>query len=316
MSIARMSPLLLFLCACREPVVDEHQLGGSWATHYCGQLSTCHCPWEGYASREQCEVDVAEFFEEARRTANVAGLTYDGECAAQRLAEVTALGCEPATEPPGEDPSCVRECATYHGDADIGERCEEFAVTGGQLSSCRSGLRCKYDGEDDAGAPIRVCEDPCADDDALTVGMPCVVEDGEDLDCADGLECFRDSGVCEPPRGVSRPCGTDAQCEGELWCPDQDSGFTGGDEPEGPFEYRGVCSRPKDLDESCDDDGECTSGFCDDDRCARAAELGEPCDERCVPGANCTADDRPEAAPDARICKPDEAIVCRVSPNI
>ncbi len=264
-------------------LVDDH----------CGSVAACACA--GELVEEGCADDLDARWEERRVMAQNSGLTYDAECFAALTTQIQDYDCY---WPGGTSPLCESFCAVFHGDKAVGESCGAYD---NQASDCAQGLVCSE------GA----CAEPCA----VLVGRGhnerCAQPEFGQVfdDCAEGLFCSWDTGICLTLAQQGESCRTKA-CAPGLDCSWQTDtceiaateGESCNNRPcaqghycewveDGGIEGQQVCRAYAQSGESCqgrpcDDELWCGDG----DRCIAAPGEGQPClfSSICEEGLVCT----------------------------
>ncbi len=246
------------------PVAKE-EAGEVTAARVCDAYEACRCGELAGVSLAGCETGLGFSWAGLTDEAESRGLTYDGECVADRINAIAARGCALPDE--RALPFCSGEtCQVYHGTKADGEECESV---GRFASDCAQGLVC-----------LGVCSEPCAN---FGVDIP---EGGvcNDPDsgfaglCAEGLLCEPQSGMCVRVPTDGEECLQNFVCAEGHWCSME------GETP--------TCRPTKATGDPCNSFQECETLNCVDGACAAAPGEGDSCTlGRCAEGLVCDASD-------------------------
>lgn len=246
-----LSLVLTVGCIDHDERPDPAELRGLIETH-CERAEACSCDAGNVAAT--CSDDLTDRWNTRVREGEERGLTFDSECFATLSADVENTACEWINN---SEQLCTRYCAVYYGVLQAGDACSSFDSL---VSNCAQGLTCS-DG---------VCAEPCAALSGRTEGEPCATQDvGRYDDCAIGLSCDNQTGVCTALSVEGDLCSGGNDCGLDLVC-DQDSQRCVAAPGEGERCDFGVCADGLDCAWQSDDQRYCQ---------ARALE-GEPCTER------------------------------------
>jgi hypothetical protein len=192
--------------------IAEEDMALAIATAYCEQVHSCDCGEYEHASVETCIEARTLAYEQATATAVAAGLSYDGECAAQQVASVEAQGCLQRPLSLDAD-SCQDVCLIYYGDAPQDEQCIPEPTTKlVQGANCAQSMYCH---EVSGGVSYSFCDDPCTGKNEVGPGDACGAEVGL---CPDEHWCSN-AGTCVPLAGPNEACDDDPYaCQGGLVC--------------------------------------------------------------------------------------------------
>jgi len=242
--------------------VSEGDAAETSAEAICNAYRACDCGDIVGVSLVGCETGL-EFSWQAREDrARELGLTYDGDCLAKRINAMADRGC--ALPDTNAIPFCSGEtCLIWHGTRAEGEECEG----GGSLSDCQQGLVC-----------LGTCQKPCANTGFdIAEGEVCRDVEAEFFgNCADGLVCDADDGICKALPTVGEPCPLNVRCAEGLVC-DTSSGSP-------------ICAEPLAVGESCILPLQCESRTCTEGSCAPPPGDGETCIQTCAEGFVCGFD--------------------------
>lgn len=227
--MALLSPIGCSSDDASAPFVAEADYAAEVTKVFCEAGRSCSC--EGVAAT--CEEDLKPRYAPPSALAKTAGLSWDGECAGEVLAQAR-----------GAFGSCSQNvdglrgcCKVYVGSVAKGEPCAIQEQNGDRVDNCAQGLRCSSMGDSD------VCQELC----------PALAGEGdscEDMDCAKGLSCSYSAGqfTCQKAAALGESCEERGCAEG-LYC----SG-----------DY--TCSKPKPVGSTCSDydecEYECDQGVC------------------------------------------------------
>ncbi|MBK6919878.1 MAG: hypothetical protein IPH07_20950 [Deltaproteobacteria bacterium] len=244
---------------------------------FCERHLRCECEdYRVYESTMECVGDLEEGLAELDAQLQVVGVVYDADCVGAYVRALDERGCG-GWEAPSE--TCERPCKFAHGQARIGETCE-------QDFHCAQGLVCAYD---DTYADYRtICIDPCV----ATSGPSCV-----NAPCAVGQVCDWDNARCVAPPGAGETC-VAGECAQGLFCRFD------------PMAQTAICFAPAPIGEACMGHGECDSGYCPAGFCATRPGRGETCEAGvCTDELWCNPENtRCETAPPPRPAICDEAV--------
>lgn len=211
--------------------IPEADFAERFATEICAQKSACGC-----AVDFSCPIDLLPGFASIRDDGANIGLTYDGACAARKLAGLLqARGCAMASAI-DLSPPCTIDCLVYRGAVPLEGACSLppklltafFADTCAAPNSC-DGSACK--------APPGVVAD----------GQPCVVPLAR---CQAGSACdYLGSHTCETQVGADASCLDANVCSPQFHCAD------------------GLCAPRKPADQPCAADDECAARRCTAGKC-------------------------------------------------
>lgn len=269
-------------CPAPDPTlapVPEGQAASTQAAYACMAAVACLCDVRSHDTVPSCRHGLNMSFERIQADAQAMGLSYDGACLAQHVADLAAIGCavDPATSPSGAPWSVIGpgRCGVYHGTGSVGDACT--AIAGG-LSDCAQGLAC-WSGR---------CTDPCP---TSTPGERCQGVFG--FACPPGTVCESDDCVApQPPAQIGEDCDGIGCIEG-AWC----SELCGFEVCESTCVAQTIDGAP------CEQDRQCTSGFCGGGACTTGPVTGEACvADRCFAGRECV--DGICGEPEAAICPP------------
>jgi hypothetical protein len=238
-----------------ESGMSEEAYHEEAANDVCEYIFTCDCDITTTGTLQDCQQEVADLLQGAQVPAIEGGLTWDGVCADELIAELNARACGSEAYSCGDD-SCEAPCNLYYGPMGKGGTC-----TGGSFgSNCKQGLTCVND----------VCADPCEVAPRPMIGETCwagLCEEGawcnwgtngvnpmcqalpmlgqdcsEVGQCADNCTMYCDGDVCKSFAGAGSDC-TETACEGNTWC------------------NAGTCEHLPGRGADCADAGGCSDGF-------------------------------------------------------
>lgn len=206
-------------CVVSMPL-DESAFPDEIAAVVCALRKNCGCE---DADNPQCGQDFATYFTDLRAYATSKGLEYDADCAARRVQEYLAAGCNAGGINTRE--ACA-PCYVYSGEALPAEACETVdpLFDFGIVSTCASDDTECYLGKCvPPGAPegewcwgTKGCAAGLACDAQGTIcasakeGEPCLGVGPSDKPCADGLWC--DSTVCRARKSLGATCQIGEEC--------------------------------------------------------------------------------------------------------
>jgi len=219
-------------CDPALPPIPEAEFAERFAETICEQKLACGCNLN-----VTCALDFFDGFALIRDDGQTLGLTYDGACAARKLAGlVQARGCADASAI-DVSPSCTLDCLVYRGAVAPAGACTSSSVLLTTLfaDKCAAPNNCSAD----------VCSPPLP---TVAEGQPCVTPLAN---CKANAACdFAGSKLCEPLRGVGEACLDNGVCRQDLYC--------GGD---------GKCIARAAADAPCTDNKECASRRCTANKC-------------------------------------------------
>lgn len=219
-------------CDPALPPIPEAEFAERFAETICEQKLACGCNLN-----VTCSLDFFDGFALIRDDGQNLGLTYDGACAARKLAGlVQSRGCTHASEI-DVSPSCTLDCLVYRGAVAPAGACTSSSVLLTTLfaDKCAAPDNCSAD----------VCSPPLP---TVAEGQPCVTPLAN---CKANAACdFAGSKLCEPLRGVGEACLDNGVCRQDLYC--------GGD---------GKCIARAAADAPCTDNKECASRRCTNSKC-------------------------------------------------
>lgn len=257
-SVFLLAAALAPLPACKtEEAVKTHP---ELFSEMCAQLFSCGCREFPYADVAQCEQVHAVDYAGIEAAAQAAGLTVDVECMIARLpvSEYQCMTASQVFDDEGAPQETCSYCSIAYGVGEAGQPCVQY----GSFDDCKSGLACR------AGR----CVNPCL---PLAEGEDCW---SEDVNCAPGLHCDIDVGICVRLPVEGQPC--ELECAQGLYC-DQESS---------------MCVKPPGAGEPCPD-FECATGLActfseaaGENVCSQPPGLGEPCDTVCMDPLFCAFD--------------------------
>ena len=309
--LARMSTVSLLCltfagCGAEDEGISESEYISRSVENICSLIFTCSCEnLDPEYTKAQCVETRTQLREVAATVADIDGLSFDGECAEEEVAEILTQACEPNEIVQGADPVCERPCKLYYGPMKAGESCE-FGTSG--RDNCKQGSSC-VDG---------LCEDPCDELAPANLGELCYA-----LPCIEGAWCDVSTPyapVCVPRPGFEQPCAdtnpdvdvTNYICADGLYC----------DEVTDPMNP--TCLAFPNVGEECPA-GDCVEGaYCDftltPELCVDIPGIGESCTFVCEPGSFC--DDVCPAGADCdndpslleSICVENGAAICATAP--
>ena len=213
--------------------IPEADFAERFAAEICAQKSACGCD-----VAFSCPFVLLVDFDVVRQSGANLGLTYDGACAARKLAGLLqARGCAMASAI-DLSPPCTIDCLVYRGATPLGGACTlpPKLLTAFLADTCAAPNRC--DGST-CKAPSPVVAD----------GQPCVTPLAR---CQAGSACdYLGSRVCETQVGAGASCLGASVCSPQLYCAD------------------GLCDARKSADQPCAAADECearrcTAGKCED----------------------------------------------------
>ncbi len=214
------------------PPIPEAEFAERYAATICQQKSDCGCEVDF-----NCALEFVDGFELIRKDGANLSLTYDGACAARKLAGlVQSRGCLDASAI-DLAPSCSLNCLVYRGDVLDGGACTSPPVLLTSLfaDKCADPDHCAQD----------VCTPPLK---MVADGQPCL---SPLANCGASSACdYAGSKLCEPLRGAGESCTGNGVCRGELYC--------AGD---------GTCTARGAAGAACADDEQCASRRCSDSQC-------------------------------------------------
>ncbi len=218
-------------CDPQLPPIPEGEFAERFATAICEQKSACGCTVDF-----NCPIDLLPEFASIRDDGTNLGLTYDGACAARKLAGLLqSRGCDMASAI-DVTPACTLDCLVYRGDVPPASACTLppklltafFADTCAAPGSC-SGTTCE--------PPLPTVAD----------GQPCVTPLAR---CEAGSACdYADSKTCEPQVGLGAACIGASVCSPQFYCAD------------------GLCSERQPAGSACTADDPCGARRCTDNMC-------------------------------------------------
>lgn len=193
-------PVLADPCDPELPTIPEADWPDVYANTICQQKIDCDCTFPG-----SCALDFFDGFDQIRKDGQNLGLTYDGACAARKLAGlVQARGCKQASAI-DTNPSCTLDCLVYRGAVADGAACDvsPLALTTLFADKCAAPDTCSAD----------VCSAPLA---TVDVGQPCVSPVAR---CKANAGCdVLGSKTCEPVVGEGKDCSGNGVCRPDLFC--------------------------------------------------------------------------------------------------
>lgn len=206
-------------CVVSTPV-DELQFPEQVAAAVCSLRSQCGCD---DADSPQCGQEFLTYFTDLQSYATSNGLKYDANCAARRIQEYLAAGCN-ASDVNNHD--ACSSCYVYSGAVQPGEICATVdpLFDFGILSTCASAETECYIGkcvppgasEGEWCWGTKGCSSGLACSAQGTVcvsakeGEPCLGAGPSDMPCADGLWC--DSTVCRARKSTGSDCQKGEEC--------------------------------------------------------------------------------------------------------
>lgn len=180
--------------------IPESEFAERFATAICEQKSACGC-----AVDFSCALDFIGGFQRIHSDGQNLGLTYDGDCAARKLAGlVQARNCDMASEIDLNLP-CSLNCLVYRGSTVVGQACTSppALLTALFADLCASPGNCS----------ANTCKPPLS---IAADGQPCFDPLAR---CKQGSTCdFKDSKLCEPLVGEGKPCTGNGVCNPDLYC--------------------------------------------------------------------------------------------------
>jgi len=219
-------------CDPALPPLPEAEWAERFATAICEQKSACGCEVDF-----SCALDYVAGFASIREDGANIGLTYDGACAARKLAGlVQARGCDMASAIE-LSPACALDCLVYRGPVPIAGACElpPQLLTAFFADTCAAPGACSG----------TTCEPPLA---TVADGQPCVTPLAR---CEPGSACdYADSRTCEAQVGAGQSCVGASVCGPRFHC------------------AAGTCVDRLAGGEPCDLPGQCASLRCNDGTCA------------------------------------------------
>ena len=218
-------------CDPQLPPVPEAEFAERFAAAICEQKGACGCDVDF-----SCALDFVAGFASIRQDGANIGLTYDGACAARKLAGlVQARGCAMASAIE-LSPACTLDCLVYRGPVPIAGACElpPKLLTAFFADTCAAPGTC-------SGS---ACEPPLS---TVADGQPCVTPLAR---CEPGSACdYADSKTCEQQVGVGQSCVGASVCGPRFHC------------------AGGTCVDRKPGGEPCTTTGECASRRCTAGKC-------------------------------------------------
>jgi hypothetical protein len=242
------------IIACKTEGSSVGESADKLAKEVCDAIVECDCQYPNGSLYEHCLAEIAVSFDSAAQINLVEGLSFDGACADEAVAEIRERACGVTIVDP--EAKCEAPCKLWYGPMGKGGTCSD--VNGSD--NCKQGLVCGDEG---------VCVDPCAEPSLPAIGEPCAPF----LGCVEGAFCDTDTGltpVCQALPLAGQPCTSqDELCAEGLVC-DTTS------DPENE-----VCATLPVQGEECLD-FQCARGlYCDDGAtpptCATMPTLGQPC---------------------------------------
>ena len=211
--------------------LPEDEFAERFATAICEQKAACGCEVDF-----SCALDYVAGFASIREDGANIGLTYDGACAARKLAGlVQARGCVMASAI-DLTPACTLDCLIYRGTVPVASACElpPQLLTAFLADTCAAPGSCSG----------TACEPPLP---TVADGQPCVTPLAR---CEPGSACdYADSKTCEPQVGAGESCVGASVCGPRFFCAD------------------GTCLERKPGDEPCDTPEQCASRSCTNKLC-------------------------------------------------
>lgn len=180
----------------RLPAAIPNDAAARYAAAICAAEQQCGC--QLYASRHDCELDIAAAFEQA----TAAAASFDEACFESILVNPDLQGC---VDTDGAELGCV----AIVGSASAGEPCDRdprlyFAMSGG---TCGAGMICDLATsrctQDPPGWPDKQPGDPCVKHHLASCGL--------DLYC-------ETNGTCQPRTLEGDPCDEPHECEVGAYC--------------------------------------------------------------------------------------------------
>ncbi len=219
-------------CDPNLPPVPEDEFADRFAATICEQKAACGCDVDF-----GCALDFVDGFERIHTDGQKLGLTYDGDCAARKLAGlVQSRGCDLASAIDLSIP-CSLNCLVYRGPRVVGEACTSppALLTALFADLCASPASCN----------AMMCQPPLA---IAADGQPCFEPLAR---CKPGSACdFKGSKVCEPQVGVGQACTGNGVCSPDSYCAE-----------DGKCAARGLADAP------CTTNDQCATLRCTDAKC-------------------------------------------------
>lgn len=249
--VALLALSVVGLFACKSETSVEAYIDQA-AQDICEAVIACNCEYPNGALYEHCLGQLTVDYNAASQLNLVDGLSFDGKCADEGLAQIKDLGCGVFVGDP--DAKCEQPCKIWYGPVSKGGTC----TTVNGFDNCKQGLTCSGEG---------VCKNPCAEPDVPGIGEVC----GSLLGCVEGAYCDLEAGlnpICQALPTVGLPCTTpEGLCAEGLYCDAAD--------PAKP-----VCTPLPALNEECT--FQCAANlYCDTTQspsiCAPVPTLGQEC---------------------------------------
>jgi hypothetical protein len=243
----------------------------------CELYFTCKCVDLEYTDEAACIKAETASAKEDLDAAKEAGLTFDGACVADVLANRADLGCKTTSEVAEADLPC-RPCSIYHGAVPLGGAC----MATGSYSDCAQDLECIDFVCVESCKPVAAEGEACEDSEGAVTAK-----------CVHGLFCASSSHACEKKPALGEPC-PDAICAAGAHCDSMDSE---------------ACEALKADGEACNWDHECAKSS----YCKKVGESDEVCTARLDDGEACTEDDAGVCKSghcSEEKCSPEPAFMC------